>query len=120
MRVKVKDLAHLATTEPAQGPEELAERAHLETRIIRALNELPSAQQQTVQLWQAGHDLRTICEHAGAPRETVLSRKKYAFAKLRQRLADVAEHFAPVATADRCVDSRSSTPKRSTGSLSIA
>lgn len=118
VRVKAQDLAHIATAEAAHGPEELAEQSTLETLVARALKELPSAQQQAVQLWQAGHDLRTICERAGAPRETVLSRKKYAFAKLRQRLAHVAEHFVPA--ADRRVGQRSATPKRATGSLSIA
>ncbi len=122
VRMKAKDLAYLAATEPTHGPEALAERSALETLIARALNELPLPQQQAVQLWQAGHDLRTICERAGAPRETVLSRKKYAFAKLRRRLANLADHFVPpaIGAADRFASLHSTTPKRSTGSLSIA
>ncbi len=122
VRVSARDLEHLAEAEPAHGPEEAAERHALEALVANALDDLPPAQQQAVRLWQAGHDLRTMCERAGAPRETVLSRKKYAFAKLRQRLESVAGHFVPelAPSVRRAAETQGRTPKSAAGSLSIA
>ena len=34
-------------------------------------------------MWAAGFDLETMVSMIGAPRDTVLSRKKYAIARLR-------------------------------------
>jgi len=81
----------------APPPEHEAERMLLRRAVSSALRELPAAQRQAVALWQAGHDIRSMARLAGAPRETVLSRKKYAFGKLRARLAPLAAGALPSA-----------------------
>ena len=52
-----------------------------------ALRELPYEQRDVVALWSAGIDIDTIAAMIDAPRDTVISRKKYALSKLRQSLA---------------------------------
>lgn len=51
-----------------------------------ALGKLPFQQREVVALWSAGFDAETIARLTHAPRDTVLSRKKYALARLRTAL----------------------------------
>ena len=47
-------------------------------------------QREVVAMWCAGASIEGMARHAAAPRDTVLSRKKYAFARLRVTLAPIA------------------------------
>jgi DNA-directed RNA polymerase specialized sigma24 family protein len=40
-----------------------------------------------IAFWSLGMDIEPMQQIIGAPRDTILSRKKYALAKLRARLA---------------------------------
>ena len=72
--------AHAAT------PEQLADRA-LHRRLLRqAIRQLPSAQSEVIKLWASGCDIDTMAAMTGASRDTVLSRRKYALAKLREQM----------------------------------
>lgn len=64
-----------------------AEQLH--GHIERALSALPFQQREVLALWSSGFDAETIARLTEAPRDTVLSRKKYALAKLRAALAEV-------------------------------
>lgn len=72
-----------ATGEP---PEELASAHQVGAAVDRALRELPHEQREVAALWSVGFDVDTIAAMVAAPRDTVISRKKYALAKLRQAL----------------------------------
>jgi RNA polymerase sigma-70 factor, ECF subfamily len=55
--------------------------------LSSAMSELPFPQREVIALWADGTDIDTMSALVEAPRETVLSRKKYALAKLRDALA---------------------------------
>jgi RNA polymerase sigma factor (sigma-70 family) len=55
--------------------------------LSSAMAELPFPQREVIALWADGTDIDTMSALVEAPRETVLSRKKYALAKLRDALA---------------------------------
>ena len=55
--------------------------------LSAAMAELPFPQREIIALWAEGTDIDTMSTLVEAPRETVLSRKKYALAKLRDALA---------------------------------
>jgi RNA polymerase sigma-70 factor (ECF subfamily) len=55
--------------------------------LSSAMAELPFLQREIIALWADGTDIDTMSALVEAPRETVLSRKKYALAKLRDALA---------------------------------
>jgi DNA-directed RNA polymerase specialized sigma24 family protein len=54
--------------------------------LQRVIALLPVEQREVVVLWAQGHELTVIAQIAGVPWETVVSRKKYALAKLRAAL----------------------------------
>jgi RNA polymerase sigma factor (sigma-70 family) len=54
--------------------------------LSSAMAELPFPQREIIALWAEGTDIDTMSALVEAPRETVLSRKKYALAKLRDAL----------------------------------
>jgi RNA polymerase sigma-70 factor (ECF subfamily) len=57
------------------------------TRILQAaIDRLPFEQREVLLLWAHGHDLTAIAEICAAPWATIVSRKKYALAKLRTEL----------------------------------
>ena len=60
-----------------------ADQRDLTVRISSAVHLLPSAQRDVITLWAAGFGPQEIARMQGVPRQTVLSRKKYALAKLR-------------------------------------
>jgi len=55
---------------------------------------LPVEQRQVVALWADGMRIGAIATLTAAPRDTVLSRKKYALAKLRVMLHERAAQEA--------------------------
>jgi RNA polymerase sigma factor (sigma-70 family) len=64
-------------------PADEADQLDLTVRISSAVHLLPSAQRDVITLWAAGFGPQEIARMQGVPRQTVLSRKKYALAKLK-------------------------------------
>jgi RNA polymerase sigma-70 factor (ECF subfamily) len=54
--------------------------------LERVIAQLPVEQREVITLWAQGHELTVIAQIVGVPWETVVSRKKYALAKLRASL----------------------------------
>jgi RNA polymerase sigma factor (sigma-70 family) len=72
-----------------EGADTLDARVDLERlagTLQRVIALLPVEQREVVVLWAQGHELTVIAQIAGVPWETVVSRKKYALAKLRAAL----------------------------------
>lgn len=59
-------------------------RSQLRKHIDGALATLPFEQREVITLWAAEHTIEQMIVMTGAPRDTVLSRKKYALKKLRR------------------------------------
>jgi RNA polymerase sigma factor (sigma-70 family) len=77
---------HRIVPDPAEPLDERQRTARLRQALLR----LPFEQRQVVALWADGMRIGAIAALTAAPRDTVLSRKKYALAKLRVLLrADV-------------------------------
>jgi RNA polymerase sigma-70 factor, ECF subfamily len=72
--------ARLATP---PNPSDVLQEKQLAEQLHRALLCLPFEQREVIALWAAGFDLETMVAMIGAPRDTLLSRKKYALARLR-------------------------------------
>ncbi len=51
-----------------------------------AIGELPVKQRDVVAMWLAGFSIAEMTKTTGAPRDTVLSRKKYGLRKIKERL----------------------------------
>jgi RNA polymerase sigma-70 factor (ECF subfamily) len=85
LRLEPRQLDHAAgaDTRPDCPPEAAAHREGVARVLRRGLSELPQVQREAVLLWQLGLDIRTMARCARVPRDTLLSRKKYAFARLR-------------------------------------
>ncbi len=80
--------AALNATDPGPSPEHDAECAGLRTRMMAALDELPTEQRDVFMLHEeAGLGLDDIAHVTGAKRETVKSRLRYANRKLRSVLS---------------------------------
>lgn len=79
----------LAADDSGEAHEHYVNAEQLHGHIERALQELPFQQREVLALWSCGFDAETIARLTEAPRDTVLSRKKYALAKLRAALAGV-------------------------------
>ncbi|MCG3200064.1 MAG: ECF RNA polymerase sigma factor SigE [bacterium] len=75
----------------APDPAELAEQGEQVRRVNEALLALPFEQREVMALWAADFDFDTMAALTGAPRETLMSRRKYAIAKLRAALIREAE-----------------------------
>jgi RNA polymerase sigma-70 factor (ECF subfamily) len=73
-----------ADADPLQGLER-TEQAQL---LKESLAQLPFEQRDVIALWSTGMEIETLTTIIGAPRDTVLSRKKYALAKLRRLLME--------------------------------
>jgi RNA polymerase sigma factor (sigma-70 family) len=78
--------------DPAEPLEEWQASARLHAALLR----LPLEQRQVVAMWADGMRIGTIAALTAAPPDTVLSRKKYALAKLRVLLHDAATQERPV------------------------
>jgi DNA-directed RNA polymerase specialized sigma24 family protein len=81
---------HRVAPDPATPLEERQRNA----RLYKALRRLPLEQRQVVVLWADGMRIGAIAALTAAPRDTVLSRKKYALAKLRVMLHERAAQEA--------------------------
>ena len=82
---RAQDVSHDAHSQletPAGPPDFLLEQQQA-TLVRRAMRDLPFEQREVMWLWAAGMDLDEIARMTRAPRDTVLSRKRYALAKLR-------------------------------------
>jgi len=69
------------------SPERQTQDRQRTSILNRVTNELPLEQRDVIALWAAGASIKDICAITNAPRNTVLSRKKYALTKLRTSLA---------------------------------
>ncbi len=76
------------------NPEDLAAREDLRKVVRDAIDKLPTEQMRVVNMWSQGSSIRQMASSAAAPIDTVLSRKKYAFARMRIELAAVAGELA--------------------------
>lgn len=77
----------LVDEESGRRPEETAvedERARL---LHAAMQELPREQREVLALWATGTSIEEMVQIIGAPRDTVLSRRKYGLKRLRRSLA---------------------------------
>jgi RNA polymerase sigma factor (sigma-70 family) len=63
-----------------------ADRDRVGRLLQTAIDCLPFEQREVVLLWAHGHDLTAIAEICGSPWATIVSRKKYALARLRSEL----------------------------------
>lgn len=64
-------------------PDELLAALQVRTVVDAALAALPDCQREVVRLWMADASIEGMVAATSAPRDTVLSRKKYGFKKLR-------------------------------------
>ncbi|MBK6673287.1 MAG: sigma-70 family RNA polymerase sigma factor [Proteobacteria bacterium] len=69
------------------SPDMLAVVSQSSDALDLALRELPAEQRDVVALWSLDIDIDTIATIVQAPRDTVISRKKYALVKLRHALS---------------------------------
>lgn len=74
--------AGVATNDPADG----AASAQLHEVLTHCLMELPLEQREVIAFWAAGMDFESIASITGVSRHTVIGRKKYAIARLRQAM----------------------------------
>jgi RNA polymerase sigma-70 factor (ECF subfamily) len=74
------------TPDERSSPESEVERGQMKVLVEAAVRELPFEQREVIALWAAGTDIETMVRITGAPRDTVLSRRKYAIARLRRIL----------------------------------
>jgi RNA polymerase sigma-70 factor, ECF subfamily len=72
--------------EHAETPEELYARQQDSARLDRALRDLPPEQREVVVLWMQGLELVDVARITGDSWHTVVSRKRYALAKLKRAL----------------------------------
>jgi len=68
------------------GPDEAIERQQEASAVRAAVRDLPVAQRRVIALWACGTSIRDMASTCGSPPDTVLSRKKYALARMRGRL----------------------------------
>lgn len=82
---------HVTTLETPLSPEELTDIASRRGLVHRALERLPVAQRDAVMLKTiAGFSLAEIAHQQGDPVETVKSRLRYGYTRLRQQLRNLA------------------------------
>jgi RNA polymerase sigma factor (sigma-70 family) len=86
--------AHRSETVTQPCEHEL-ERAELAKLVRNAVEALPPMQRNAIVMWQEGVPVAAMAQRANVPRDTVLSRKKYAFTKLRATLRALAPAVAP-------------------------
>lgn len=65
------------------GPEQEVERGQVNDLLRGAVDRLPAEQRKVILMWSQGASIREMAAACHAPRDTVLSRKKYAVARLR-------------------------------------
>lgn len=65
------------------SPEESCHQQQLTAEVHAAMQRLPESQRTVVGLWMGGASIESMVVATGACRDTVLSRKKYAFRRLK-------------------------------------
>jgi RNA polymerase sigma factor (sigma-70 family) len=86
-----QDLWELADAK-VSTPEETLRREELREAIFRAILDLPEDQRSVFVLTELeGRSFKEIQKLTGAPINTLLSRKRYAVIKLREKLAEAWE-----------------------------
>lgn len=83
-----RELAERGAAGP--GPDDLVAQQQARTLVARALEALPGVQREVVQLWMQEASIDGMVAVTRAPRDTVLSRKKYGFKRLRCALEALA------------------------------
>ena len=73
-----------------EGPEQEIDRHQRALRLRQAVARLPAEQQKVIGMWSQGASIREMAAACAAPTDTVLSRKKYAVARLRGAFAAAA------------------------------
>jgi len=76
------------------GPEQEVERGQVNALLQGAVDRLPPEQRKVITLWAQGASIREMAAACQAPRDTVLSRKKYAVARLRGAIGSQAHAMA--------------------------
>lgn len=71
-----------------ESPEDGCDRDRLQHALHRAIAQLPASQRTVIRMWMSGASIESMVRETGAPRDTVLSRKKYAFRRLRATLGE--------------------------------
>lgn len=74
----------------AVAPEEELNRAQVRAHLSAAFDALPCEQRDVIRMWSSGTSIRDMARASSAPTDTVLSRKKYALARMRGTLAGLA------------------------------
>ena len=69
------------------GPDEAVEREQISAFLQAAVDSLPAEQGRVVKMWLMGTSIKDMAIACAAPADTVLSRKKYALARMRVKLA---------------------------------
>jgi RNA polymerase sigma-70 factor (ECF subfamily) len=80
----------VSRSETGSGPEVELQRAQVNAIVQDAIDELPGEQRKVIRMWSQGASIKEMAARCDAPTDTVLSRKKYAVARMRGRLAAVA------------------------------
>lgn len=88
----VYDLVAPGGATPEREAQQLERRQH----TLAALDTLPAEQREVISMWAGGMDIDSIATMTNAPRNTVLSRKRYAVEKLRRAMAPHAPQNATV------------------------
>jgi RNA polymerase sigma factor (sigma-70 family) len=83
-----RELAERGSSNPQ--PDALVAAQQADAMVGHALATLPSCQREVVRLWMDETSIAHMVAATQAPRDTVLSRKKYGFRKLRQALECLA------------------------------
>ncbi len=69
-----------------ESPDSALQASQAQSLLKQVVSALPAEQRDVVRLWSSGASIAAMASHAGAPRDTVLSRKKYAFVRMRREL----------------------------------
>lgn len=70
------------------GPDQAVERGQVSAMLQGAVDGLPDEQRKVILMWSHGASIREMAASCDAPRDTVLSRKKYAVARLRGSIGE--------------------------------
>lgn len=85
----LEDGETVADDSEAGEVQETIRRQQLSGALDKAIRELPSEQREVIGLWSLGFELQVVADIAGVPRNTVISRKKYAMKKLKSALQEM-------------------------------
>ncbi|MEX2148649.1 MAG: sigma-70 family RNA polymerase sigma factor [Steroidobacteraceae bacterium] len=78
----------------SDGPEQDVARGQVYALLQGAVDRLPVEQRKVILMWSQGASIREMASACDAPRDTVLSRKKYAVARLRNTIGGEAQAMA--------------------------